>query len=368
MTVININLTRTHHFWIIAILLDFLIVLFNSTFIDISSWFPWSQEIMAASGVTLLVFNFLFIIPIVYASIVFGLRGTIFTWLIFLIGILPRSITETQNLGEAVGYGLFALTSLLLGLLVSFSLHWARQAREMKKRNIPRRWSSVGRILKAQEGERERIAQELHDSTIQDLLVLVNHVHAIETGSHGDISPEVKRKIEQLENEMLHVIDNVRRMSHGLRSSVLDNTGLIPAIRWLAESISQESNIKVQVIVHGKEHKIRPEAETLIFRITQEALSNVREHSGATEASISLDFDARDFKLTIRDNGTGFTVPDEIYKETSTSTSSQLGLDIIKQRTRLLGGKLTLLSEPGRGTTIIVEAQTSMLSSLTAGS
>ena len=123
----------------------------------------------------------------------------------------------------------------------------------------PKRWNSIVRILRMQENERKHIAHELHDDTIQDLLVIVNHLHSLEAGVHGEIPRETRNRLEKIENEMLHVIDNMRKMSHGLGTSVLDNTGLVPAVKWLAESISQETGIRVTVTVNGKEHKLKSE-------------------------------------------------------------------------------------------------------------
>ncbi|MDD5311411.1 MAG: sensor histidine kinase [Dehalococcoidia bacterium] len=341
------------HFWVLVIMLDFFILLYNSSFIDITGWFPWGKELMAAQGVTLFVLNFIFLIPIVYASIVFGLRGTLLTWLTFLAGVLPRTLSEVHTMEEALRFALFAVLALFMGLLISLTRNWTLRERAMQKEMAPRRWHSVSKILKAQENERKRIARELHDDTIQDLLVIVNHVHAIESGIHGELSQDVKNQVERIENEMLRVIDSVRKMSRDLRSSVLDNTGLVPALKWLAESLSQESRIKVNVTVNGKEHKIRREAEMLIFRIAQEAISNIRQHSQATEAEITLDFAADDFRMTVHDNGGGFCLPENIGSESATG---QLGLDIMKQRTKLLGGRLDIQSELGQGTTITLEA------------
>ena len=345
---------RNIHIWIIAIIMDFFIVLYNANFIDITGWFPWSGDIVAAHGAALLVLSFIFVIPIVYSSIIYGLRGTVLTWFIFLFAVLPRTILETHNLEDALRFGLFALVALLLGLLISLARSATKKEKALVRELAPKKWNSIVRILKMQENERKRIARELHDDTIQDLLVIVNHLHALEAGIHGEIPRETRNRVEKIENEMLHVIDNMRKMSHGLGTSVLDNTGLVPAVKWLAESMSQETGIHVAVTVNGKEHKLKSEIEVIIFRIVQEALSNVKQHSRATTAEIILDFAAKDIKVTVQDNGCGF-VPQETID--SDAADSQMGLDIIKQRTKLLGGRLIVQSEPGKGTSLIVETR-----------
>ncbi|MBN1690248.1 MAG: sensor histidine kinase [Dehalococcoidia bacterium] len=347
-----VNVQRNIHIWIIAIIMDFFIVLFNANFIDITGWFPWSGDIATAHGAALLVLSFIFIIPIIYASIVYGLRGTLLTWFIFLVAVLPRMILEIVSLEDSLRFGLFALVALLLGLLISLARSAAMQEKALVKELSPKRWNSIARMLKIQENERKRIARELHDDTIQDLLVIVNHLHALEAGVHGDLPCETKERVEKVETEMLHVIDNMRKMSHGLGASVLDNTGLVPAVKWLAESMTQETGIRVIVTVNGREHKLKSEAEILIFRIAQEALSNIRRHSRATRAEITLDFAASDVKMTMRDNGCGFVLPENTK---SKAAAGQMGLDIMKQRAKLLGGRLTIQSEPGQGTSVSVE-------------
>ncbi|MHB8086269.1 MAG: sensor histidine kinase [Dehalococcoidia bacterium] len=346
------RVNRGLHTWIIAIIMDFFIVLYNSNFINISAWFPWSGDIIAAHGADLLVLSFIFIIPIIYASFVFGLRGTLLTWFVFLIGIAPRTALEVHTLEDGLKFGLFALVALLLGLLVSLWISASRQEKALIEKLTPKRWNSVARILRVQENERKRFARDLHDDAIQDLLVIVNHLHALEAVNNGELPRETKSRVERVENEILRVIDKIRKMSQGLRTSVLDNTGLVPAVKWLAESVSQETDIKMRVTVNGKQHKMKPEIEMLIFRIAQEALSNVKQHSKATQAEVVLDFAARDIKMTVQDNGCGFVIPSNLSDDIE---NSQLGLDIMKQRAKLLGGSLNIQSEQGKGTVLTVE-------------
>lgn len=340
------------HFVFIVLIFDFFILIYNSNFIDISGWFPWTEDIESAQGIFLFVLSFIFMIPICYASAIYGLRGTILTWVTFLASVLPRTISQIRNLEDAVRFALFAVVAFLLGALISLARSAERQEKAIMEELAPRRWNSVARILKAQEDERERIARELHDDSIQDLLVVANHIHAVATGIYGDPPQETREQLERIENEILQVIDDVRRMSHGLKTSVLDNTGIVPALKWVADTVSQETGIRVTVVVQGKEHRLKPEAEIMIFRIAQEALSNIRQHSRATEAMITLDFIDENFKMTVQDNGCGFVLPENIYSKTS---SDHLGLDIMKQRAKLLGGKISIRSSPGEGTRITVE-------------
>lgn len=349
----NIKLNQLPHFWIITIILDLFIVIYNANFIDISGWFPWSASVTEAHGVSLFVLTFIFLIPIIYASIVYGLRGTILAWITFIAGTLPRTIAEVHTLEEWLRFAMFVLVALLMGCLISLSRSARKQEKALVKQMAPRRWNSVARIVRAQESERKRISRELHNESLQDLLVIVNHMHAIETGAYGEIPEKTRAQVERIENEVLKVIDSLRKMSHGLNVTVLDNAGLVPALKWLIEAMEQETGIKLKMNVMGKEHKLKAEAEVMIFRITQEALRNIRQHSKANSAVILLDFSGKDFKLIVEDNGCGFKVSE--YEQVG-GEESELGLDIMRQRAKMLGGKLDICSEPGKGTVITLEA------------
>ena len=346
------KLIQLPHFWIIVIILDVFIVIYNANFIDISGWFPWIASVTEAHGVSLFVLTFIFLIPIIYASVIYGLRGMILAWITFLAGTLPRTITDVNTLEGWLRFSLFALVALLMGCLIALSRSARQQERELMDQIAPRRWNSVARIVRAQENERKRIARELHNDSLQDLLVIVNHIHAIESGVYGELPQKSRSQLERIENEVLRVIDDLRKMSHGLNISVLDNTGLLPAVNWLCDNMAQETGIKMVVKMVGKEHKLKTEAEVMIFRIVQEALNNIRQHSGADSAEIILDFSLPEFKLTIRDNGCGFGLREN---QQDASEDSEMGLDIIQQRTKLLGGRLNINSAPGEGTLITVE-------------
>ena len=349
----KIKRTQLLHFWVIVIILDLFILIYNANFIDISGWFPWSSSVAEAHGFSLFVLTFIFLVPIVYASIIYGLYGTALTWITFLAGALPRNIAELHTLEEWLRFALFTVVALLMGCLISLSRDAREQERAMRELLAPGRWNSVARIVRAQEDERKRIARELHDDSLQDLLVIVNHIHSIDTGAYGKIPYKARTQVERIENEVLRVIDSLRRLSHGLDVSVLDNTGLVPALSWLCESVAQETGIKLVVNVIGQQHRLKTEAEIMLFRIVQEALGNIRQHSRAKNAEVILDFSRPEFRLVVKDDGCGFRLDGEQQAE---GQESQMGLDIIRQRAKLLGGRLEINSAPGQGTVITVEA------------
>jgi PAS domain S-box-containing protein len=207
----------------------------------------------------------------------------------------------------------------------------------------------VQQITRAQEEERKRIARELHDDTAQQLIVLSRQLDKL-----ASANPPVAdaASVEKLSERVDAILDGVRRFSQDLRPSVLDDLGLIPALEWLASDMTDHFNISVTFQTNGAERRLSPEMELLLFRIAQEALSNVRKHSGASNAWITLDFEDKRLVLMVKDNGRGFKPPDRLSDLTG---MAKLGLAGMAERTRLLGGDLRINSEPGKGTTVRVE-------------
>jgi signal transduction histidine kinase len=328
-----------------------LILLYNATYFGIASWFPWLEGLGADQELYVFVLSFLFLIPLVYASAVFRLRGALITWSIFLAATLPHIVQQSAGLESSLRVGLFALVALLLGIFVA--LEYSPAAKASKQAAVTR-GLSLAKLLKVQESDRRHLSRELHDNTIQSLLVIANRAHALETGDYGELSPGAKKQAEQIMVMLLQAIDDVRRLSRDLRPSVLDNVGLLPSLRWSAERLSHENEIKVEVVVKGKEHRLPPDFEIAIFRIAQEALNNVIKHSKATVATMTLDFMTSDFKLTVRDNGHGFHVPQTVG---DFAIEGKLGLERMQQHAALINGTFNIRSEPSKGTEVTVQAR-----------
>ena len=207
-------------------------------------------------------------------------------------------------------------------------------------------------ITRAQEEERERIARELHDDTVQYLVVLARQLDDLANSSKS-MSKEDKAYLENLRQQTNSIMDGVRRLSHDLRPATLDRLGLVAALEWLASSMEKLSGIDVKVEKSGTERRLPGEVELVMFRIAQEALSNVRRHSRANNAEVMVEFDDKKVRMTIRDNGRGFALPekvDDLLKK------GKLGLAGMQERIQLLNGSLKIESQPGKGTTVVIEA------------
>ncbi len=229
--------------------------------------------------------------------------------------------------------------------------HIGRDITEQRRMNENLRFY-LQQATRAQEEERKRISHELHDDTLQALVVLSRQLDALASDGKG-LSQEVRQRLEELWKRTDSIVQGVRRLSQDLRPAAIDRLGLLPAVEWLASEVTKYSGIKTKVNMSGKEHRLSEEVAIALFRVTQEALRNVWRHSGATSADINIEFSDKRTKITVRDNGKGFKLPGKVG---DLAKHGKLGLAGMQERAQLVGATLTVQSELDKGTTITVEA------------
>jgi signal transduction histidine kinase len=209
---------------------------------------------------------------------------------------------------------------------------------------------NLGRITWAQEEERKRLSRELHDETAQSLALIILELDAIcSKGVKPD--EETLSKIIKLKGTAQNALNEVRRYSHELRPSLLDNLGLTAAIESLVDDIRDQQRNEIIFKEKGNVRRLPDQIELTLFRITQEALTNIRKHSKATKARVNLLFTPLKVKLSIVDNGIGF----DTSKSHQLAAAGHLGLVGMMERANLVKGKLRVRSNPGRGTKISAE-------------
>ena len=167
------------------------------------------------------------------------------------------------------------------------------------------------------------------------------------------LSEEERQRVNELWHRTNATTEGVRRLSQDLRPPTIDRLGLLSALKWLARRTKEYTGIEVDVSSHGDQRRADPDSELLLFRIVQEALSNVWRHSQATTAQIIVEFHDDVIRISVRDNGRGFRVPDKIG---SLTEAGKLGLAGMQERARLLSGSVTIKSAPRKGTVVTVEA------------
>jgi signal transduction histidine kinase len=203
---------------------------------------------------------------------------------------------------------------------------------------------------RAHEEERKYIARELHDDIAQILGSLSRKLDNTLRQNQG-LDSDV---IADLNDMQLHLNDGlkfIQRFIKNLRPSLLDDLGLVPALRSLTNSLEETDGIITDFSVTGEQKRLDGEVELSLFRIVQEALNNVKKHAQASEVRVSAEFNGDCIKLNVYDNGKGFELPKSMD---SLPRSGMLGLMGIRERVWLLDGTLEINTEPGKGTALTV--------------
>jgi two-component system, NarL family, sensor histidine kinase UhpB len=193
-------------------------------------------------------------------------------------------------------------------------------------------------VLRAQEEERRRLARDLHDEVNQALTAILLRLEALSHAAPqvGDEVSELKKLVNQAMAELLH-------LARQLRPTALDDHGLVPAIESQLRRFSAQTGVQAELNTYGDPREIESDKEIVIYRVAQEALSNVAQHASARHVELGLHANGHGVELTVRDDGCGF---DTGYEHDS------LGLSGMAERARLLGGTLEIDSRPGSGTAL----------------
>jgi signal transduction histidine kinase len=237
------------------------------------------------------------------------------------------------------------------GRLVAFASHASLAIQnawlfEQVRAGSDRLQSLSRRLVEIQENERLYIARELHDEAGQMLTSLMLNLRILETQAYH---PEViLKKIAEMEASLNAVSENLHNVAMALRPASLDHLGLVPALRQHVESIGEKYGLKTS-FRSGKFHDRLPaDMETELYRVVQEALTNVVRHAHASRVDVILTIRDNKLIVIVEDDGDGFN-PQKIQE------AGHLGLFGMRERADMIGGKLLIESAPGKGTTLIVE-------------
>ena len=201
-------------------------------------------------------------------------------------------------------------------------------------------------VIAAQEDERKRIARELHDSTSQSLTSLLIGLRTL--GDGGDSA--LHQRAEELRVIAAHTLDEVHTLALQLRPSVLDDLGLSAAIERYVADCRRHSALQIDLVMRGLDGlRLPAEVETALYRIVQEALTNVLRHANAQTASVLIERRNTNVRAIVEDDGRGFN------PAIAGKSDQRLGLYGMHERAQLLGGKVTLESEPDQGSSVFVE-------------
>jgi signal transduction histidine kinase len=203
---------------------------------------------------------------------------------------------------------------------------------------------ALRRVVSGQELERRRLARELHDETGQALTSILLGLRSVEEADGPD---EMTTAASNLRALVVGTLQDVRRLAVQLRPKALDDFGLVAAVEHLVQTFSEATAIRVDLEAQLGEERIPPEVETTLYRIVQEALTNIVKHAEASRVSILLVRSETSATVVIEDDGQGFD-PADVREE-------GMGIIGMRERVELHEGRLTLESTPGSGATLVVE-------------
>ena len=209
----------------------------------------------------------------------------------------------------------------------------------------------ASRAILAQEEERKRVARELHDETAQALASLGMDLDSLAKASVRG-SSEVSESLKKLRDRANDILLGVRSLSQALRPPMLEEFGLLATLQELANDLADKSGINVQFDVRGTTRRLLPDVELALFRIVQEALTNIGRHAQATQGGLEVEFSTEKVKVRISDNGQGFELPPVID---DFAYSGKLGLTGMRERAKLIDGTLTIRSDLEKGTILVLE-------------
>jgi signal transduction histidine kinase len=206
----------------------------------------------------------------------------------------------------------------------------------------------AGQLLTAQEADRRRISRDLHDDINQRLATLSMDLRRIEKDSSNNLEP-LRDGIRRVSDGLAAVSADVRQMAYRFHPSILDDLGLLKAVRRLVDEFSERTGISSSFVFKDPVDTLSPDVTICIYRVVQECLSNISQHARASQVEVELIGESDGVSLSVRDNGVGFDSPH------GAQMSGHLGLRSMKERVRMVKGTLEVDSTPLQGTEIRVD-------------
>jgi signal transduction histidine kinase/HAMP domain-containing protein len=274
-----------------------------------------------------------------------GLRSLVHVPLTVRGAPLGSLCVGTRNPHDFVPEEVALLTAI--GSHIAVAVENARLYEEVKRKE-ELRGELLEKVIAAQEEERKRIARELHDDTSQALTALL---YAIETATETSDPTEARRVLAGMRQVATATLEGVHKLIFDLRPAILDNLGLPAALRWYAETRLQEAGVRLHLEEKGTSRRLPPQTETALFRVVQEAISNIVRHAGARNVRLIFDCQDSAVGIDVQDDGIGFDMA-----EVARSIDQQRGLGLVgmQERVSLLGGQIAIVSAPGMGTQISI--------------
>jgi PAS domain S-box-containing protein len=233
--------------------------------------------------------------------------------------------------------------ALSVGFVTDISLR--KQAEDALQKSEKELRALARSLLTAQEDERRRVARDLHDDVTQRLALLSIEIGKLAAGIPRSVE-EISTRLRSFQSQARQVSNDVRRLSHGLHPSVIQDFGLSTALEEFCEEFAEAEGIDLRFDGMGADAGLSGEGASCLYRIAQECLRNAAKHARATTVRVRLTTNGATVQLVVRDNGAGFPVQED-------RVNSGLGLVSMKERIRMANGTLSITSQPGQGTEIV---------------
>jgi signal transduction histidine kinase/ABC-type uncharacterized transport system substrate-binding protein len=256
----------------------------------------------------------------------------------------PGSIVlfRVTGLWERTKWIWATVLAIILGLsaLAAYLQHSRKQLKQARDRQM----QLSGMLINAEEHERSRIASELHDDFSQRVAILALNLENAEEATPASL-PDLHKQLREIIDSTSELGADLHTLSHRLHSSTIESLGLVPAIAALCKEFTTQQHLQVDFTANEIPRTVHPDAALCIFRIVQECLRNLKKHSGAQQAVVSLRMSAGKINVSVLDKGSGFDTKELSHKE-------GLGVRGMEERVRVLGGEFVIQSAQGKGTTI----------------
>jgi signal transduction histidine kinase len=262
--------------------------------------------------------------------------------------VLAQAVIVVEWLrGRPIQYPVVAGAGILMSLLTF--VRFGGMARDMAIQHERRR--AAIQVVQASDQERTKLAADLHDGPVQEVAMLSYTAHMVRSHLAKGNLARADEMLEELQRELEAQVRELRQVMTALRPPVLDQRGLAAALKQQVEQFESEHKIVANLAIERQAHDLASEVETVLYRIAQEALSNVRKHSRADHAWVTMDgTDDGQVRLRVRDNGVGF----DSAQAGRLVTEGHFGLAGMRERVTFVGGRFDVRSAPGHGTTVEV--------------
>lgn len=296
-----------------------------------------------------------------WAAVAFAWYGVVGQFFVRATSLPPSNVINQELFLEIFGFPVqlfraamaIAAAFFVIRFLRAFQVESDQKIKELQEARLEEaqqketlKGELYRRIIEAQESERQRIARDLHDETGQALTAIGMGLRGISTALKNDQNrDQTFNTLRDLEGLTAGSLQELQHLIADLRPSHLDDLGLLATIRWYISDVKARTNLEIEIISSGEEKTICPEYSTSIFRIMQEALTNITKHADATKVQIHIIFEPDEVRIAVEDNGRGFDVH-------QAKRQKSWGLIGMEERATLLEGKFYLHSGPGNGTMV----------------